>query len=84
MNLSQRESHHQYYDLGNWALSPDGTLIALAEDVVGDEQYQISVVNLATGESHLVAKQSDTEILWSTDNQSVYVIKKSAIGLSSS
>ncbi|MFB9216467.1 prolyl oligopeptidase family serine peptidase [Vibrio sinaloensis] len=76
LNLSQRESHHQYYDLGNWALSPDGTLIALAEDVVGDEQYQISVVNLATGESHLVAKQSDTEILWSTDNQSVYVIKK--------
>lgn len=76
LNLSQRESHHQYYDLGNWALSPDGTLIALAEDVVGDEQYQINVVNLATGESHLVAKQSDTGILWSTDNQSVYVIKK--------
>lgn len=76
LNLSQREAQHQYYDLGNWALSPDGQSIALAEDVMGDEQYQVSIVHLATGDSQLVATQSDTTLLWSSDNQNVYTVEK--------
>ena len=39
---------HEYYQIGGWKLSPDNSLLAIAEDLDGSEQYQISIVELAT------------------------------------
>lgn len=41
---------HDYFVLGDWAVSPDNTLLAYSFDTAGDERYQVKVKNLQTGE----------------------------------
>ncbi|WP_068123966.1 S9 family peptidase, partial [Nocardioides massiliensis] len=41
---------HEFFSLGGASVSPDGTLLAYAVDVVGDERYTVRVKDLRTGE----------------------------------
>lgn len=41
---------HDFFSLGGTDVSPDGTLLAYATDVVGDERYTLRVKDLATGD----------------------------------
>ncbi|MGB0190394.1 MAG: S9 family peptidase [Nocardioides sp.] len=41
---------HDFFSLGGAAVSPDGTLLAYATDVVGDERYTVRVKDLRTGD----------------------------------
>lgn len=41
---------HDYFVLGDWAISPDNRLLAYSFDTAGDERYQVRVKNLITGE----------------------------------
>lgn len=40
---------HDFYSLGSFDVSPDGSLLAYAVDVVGDERYRLAVRDLNTG-----------------------------------
>jgi oligopeptidase B len=40
---------HDFYSLGSFDVSPDGTLLAYAVDTVGDERYTLRIRDLATG-----------------------------------
>ncbi|MDP3890148.1 S9 family peptidase [Nocardioides sp.] len=40
---------HDFFSLGGASISPDGTLLAYAVDVVGDERYTVRVKDLRTG-----------------------------------
>ncbi|MDO9395727.1 MAG: prolyl oligopeptidase family serine peptidase, partial [Herbiconiux sp.] len=42
---------HDFFSLGSFDVSPDGTLLAYAVDTVGDERYTLRIRSLATGES---------------------------------
>src|SRR5262249_2403453 len=41
---------HDFYSVGGVTVSPDGTLLAVATDTVGDERYVLEVKDLTTGE----------------------------------
>jgi oligopeptidase B len=41
---------NEYFRIGNFAVSPDHSLLAYSVDTVGDETYTIRVKNLVTGE----------------------------------
>ncbi|WP_066038564.1 S9 family peptidase [Herbiconiux solani] len=41
---------HEFYSLGSFDVSPDGTLLAYAVDTVGDERYTLRIRDLTTGE----------------------------------
>lgn len=41
---------HEFYSLGSFDVSPDGTLLLWAVDTVGDERYVLHVKDLTTGE----------------------------------
>jgi len=41
---------HAFFSLGGASVSPDGTLLAYAVDVVGDERYTVRIKDLRTGE----------------------------------
>jgi oligopeptidase B len=43
-------AEHEYFRLGGYAISPDGTLAAEAIDTTGNEVFRIRVRDLATGE----------------------------------
>lgn len=76
LNIEQRAKPHSYYELGNWSLSPDGKQVALAEDLIGNEQYQLVVVTLSTGKQQTVATDSDTTMIWSADGSQLYAVTK--------
>ena len=60
-NLSSGEEHifldenklaqgHDYFVLGDWAVSPDNRLLAYSFDSAGDERYTIKILDIQTGE----------------------------------
>lgn len=40
---------HEYFVLGDWAISSDNTLLAYSYDTEGDERYRVKIKNLQTG-----------------------------------
>lgn len=76
LNIEQRANQHDYYQLGGWSVSPDGRKIALTEDLVGNEQYQMVVVEVASGKEQRFNTNGDTTVIWSADSKSVYGIVK--------
>ncbi|PKG37900.1 S9 family peptidase [Psychromonas sp. Urea-02u-13] len=76
LNIEQRASSHDFYQLGSWALSHNGEFLAVTEDLTGTELYQITVIELASGNETILAKASQTTLLWSEDDQSIFTIDK--------
>ncbi|GAA4759227.1 S9 family peptidase [Nocardioides endophyticus] len=52
LDLDALAEGHEFFSLGGSSVSPSGTLLAYATDVVGDERYTIRVKDLATGQLH--------------------------------
>ncbi|PKF79766.1 S9 family peptidase [Vibrio sp. vnigr-6D03] len=74
LDISARQEKHAYYRLANWTLSHDLSAIALAEDVSGTGQHQISVIELETGSETWVTSGSESTVLWSRDDRSLYAV----------
>ncbi len=47
VNLEARD--HDFYQLGVFAISPDGTRLAYSADIHGDERYDLSLIEVDTG-----------------------------------
>ncbi len=68
---------HDFFEIGNWQVSPDNRLIAFAEDTVGRRQYTIRVKNLETGEIYPDRiENADPAIAWSGDNRTFLYVEK--------
>ncbi|ABL82481.1 MULTISPECIES: S9 family peptidase [unclassified Nocardioides] len=50
LDLDALAEGHEFFSLGGSSVSPDGTLLAYATDVVGDERYTIRVLEIDSGE----------------------------------
>lgn len=64
---------HDYFDLGDMAISPNEQLLALTTDTEGDEIYELSLVNLESGQwqtfDELPPLASD--LIWSEDQETL-------------
>ncbi len=64
---------YDYFDLGDIAISPDEQLLALTTDTEGDEIYELSLVNLDSGEwqsfDELPPLASD--LIWTEDQSTL-------------
>jgi oligopeptidase B len=49
LDLDALAEGHDFFSVGGSSISPDGTLLAYAVDVVGDERYTIRVKDLSAG-----------------------------------
>ncbi|NAX21793.1 prolyl oligopeptidase family serine peptidase [Vibrio sp. V39_P1S14PM300] len=76
LDVESRAARNGYYQLANWSLSPNGRLLALAEDNEGNEAYRITLIDLKTLQERVIDEHSDTEILWSTNSTRLYTIRK--------
>jgi oligopeptidase B len=47
---NQLAEGHEFFSLGTFSVSPDGSLLAYSTDFAGDERYTLRVKNLHTGE----------------------------------
>ncbi|MGC0362390.1 oligopeptidase B [Rhodococcus sp. 27YEA15] len=64
---------HEFFSLGAFSVSEDGTLLAYSVDVVGDERYTLRFKNLETGEI-LADEIPDTApgATWAIDHSHVF------------
>ncbi len=49
--LAARQPANGYYELASWALHPNGRWLALAEDLQGDRDYRITLLDLVDGKT---------------------------------
>ncbi len=71
-----------FFMIGDTEVSPDGQLLAYAEDDVGRRQYTLRIKNLATGEM-LTDQVKDIEpnLVWSGDGKTVLYVEKDPVTL---
>ena len=65
-----------FYQVTNWEVSPDQTLLAYVEDIVGRQQYTLRIRNLATGETlSLQIPGLSTSLAWATDSKMLFYVE---------
>ncbi|MFN5879751.1 MAG: S9 family peptidase, partial [Flavobacteriales bacterium] len=66
-----------FYELAEWAPSPDNQILAISEDAVGRRKYTISFRKEKDGK-FLKDKITNTDgsIIWANDNKTIFYVKK--------
>ncbi|MEO7975430.1 MAG: S9 family peptidase, partial [Thermoanaerobaculia bacterium] len=82
LDLPELARGHDYYALAGWDVTPDGRLLAWAEDTVSRRQYTIHIRDLATGElrAETIANCSG-DVVWANDNRTFFYIEKDPVTL---
>jgi len=76
LNVNQLAQGHDFYQVGNWEVSPDNRLLAYAEDLNGRRQYTIRVLDLASGQ-RLPDEVTGVSagLVWADDNQTLFYVE---------
>jgi oligopeptidase B len=71
-----------FYQIGAWSVSPNGRMVAYAEDDVGRRQYKLRVKNLETGKmlADTVAN-IEPNLVWANDNKTLLYVEKDPVTL---
>jgi oligopeptidase B len=71
-----------FFQIGTWSVSPNGRMLAYAEDVVGRRQYTLRVKNLDTGAT-LADRVANIEpnLVWANDNRTLLYVEKDPLTL---
>ncbi len=77
LNANELSKGHDYYNIGAISVSPNGQLLAWAEDTVGRRQYNLRVMELASRRVLPLARNNvETDIVWANDNRTLLYIEK--------
>jgi oligopeptidase B len=73
---------HDYYQIGQRAVSPDNQLLAYVEDTVGRYQYTLRFKNLATGQTlQDEVENVESSLAWAADSRTILYIEKDPVTL---
>lgn len=77
LDENERAKNNSFYELADWAPSPDNSILALGEDLLGRRKYQITFRKNKDGK-FLKDKIEDTDgsIVWGNDNKTIFYVKK--------
>jgi oligopeptidase B len=76
-DVNEMAKGHDFFDLGEIAVSPDSRLVAWAEDTVGRRQYVIRVKELDTGRVLPISLDNiENNIAWADDNRTFLYVEK--------
>ena len=77
LDVNKMAEGHDFFQVGDWSVSPDNKLLAWAEDAVGRRQYTIRIKNLETGAvlPDTIA-DVETDLAWAADNRTVLYVAK--------
>ena len=77
LDLEQLARGRDFYDVGEYEVSPDDRLLAYAEDTVGRRQYTLRFKDLASGELLPdVIENVEPAVAWAADSRTVIYIEK--------
>ncbi len=76
LDVNALAAGHDYFSVGDWAVSPDNRLLAWAEDDVGRRQYVVRIKNLDTGEvfADRISGVSPN-LVWADDNRTLFYVE---------
>ncbi len=75
---------HEYFNLGDFSISPDNTLAAFSVDTVSRRKYTLQIKNLVTGEifDDKVDNTAGNSV-WADDNKTLFYSKQDEVTLRS-
>lgn len=74
---NQRAQEHEFYALGGLEVSPDNTLLAVAEDFLSRRQFDIRIKRLADDSwFEDVLENTSGHFEWTNDSQVLYYVRK--------
>ena len=76
LDCNERAKNHNYYQLGDLALSSNSMLMAFSEDTVSRRLYTLRFKDLSTGEELTDVIEDVSTVVWANDNQTVFYVKK--------
>jgi oligopeptidase B len=77
LNGNELAKGHDFFEIGDIAISPNSKLMAWAEDTVGRRQYVIKVMELVTHKVYPIALPNlENNIVWAGDNQTFFYVEK--------
>ncbi len=77
IDCNEKAKEHSFYQVGNYAVSPNNKLLAYCEDTQGRRIYTVRVLNLETGELHQESlENSSTNLAWANDNKTFFYTQK--------
>ena len=82
LDANERATGHGFFQVGDWAVSPDNHLFAWSEDTVGRREFTVRVKNLATGEvlpDRIAGVSSD--VAWAADSRTLLYVAKDPVTL---
>ncbi len=76
VDLDARAKGNGYYAVGDYDVTPDGRLLAFSEDLRGDEQYRLHVVELESGrELEAPSGEYGGALEWAADSRTLFFTK---------
>ena len=77
LNANELAVGHDYHQIGEIDISPDGDWLAYCEDTVGRRQFVLRVKHLATGETlPLAIRDVEPDVVWANDNRTLLYVEK--------
>ena len=77
LDVNAMATGHDYYQVGELDITPDGEWMAFCEDTVGRREYTLRFKNLHTGEMlDRAIPGVEADLAWANDNQTVLYIEK--------
>lgn len=78
LDLNERAAGSDYFRLGGFSMSPDGSSIAFTEDLTGAGLFTLHVRDLATGGVQEIAQDVSASIGWNGD-QVIYISERQVL-----
>jgi oligopeptidase B len=76
-DVPQMAKGHDFFEIGDMSVSPDGKLVAWAEDTVGRRQYVLKVMEIATRKVFPIALPNvENNVTWANDNKTFLYVEK--------
>ena len=77
LDVNEMARGHDFFEVGEIAISPDNALMAWAEDTVGRRQYTIRVMDLGARKVFPIALGNvESNVVWAGDNKTILYIEK--------
>ena len=79
LDLNELAKGQKFMSVGSFAPSDDGTLLAYSTDNTGYRQYTLQVKNLRTGELLPERIERVDNVVWATDNKTLFYVTEDAV-----
>ena len=77
LNGNELAKEHDFFDIGDYDISPNNELLAYGFDTLSRRIYQIKIKNLKTGELfNEVLENTTGSMVWANDNKTIFYTKQ--------